>query len=51
MDRLDQTLVVNQKDEEPIARGNAVSVERNRLRVDVIKWLCSKIAPRQYDES
>jgi hypothetical protein len=36
--------------DEPIARGDVASLQRNRLRVDTIKWLASKIAPRVYGD-
>ncbi len=35
---------------ESVAPGDMVAVQRNRLRVDTLKWLTSKIAPRLYGE-
>jgi hypothetical protein len=53
--RIEQTHVLADKAIEiagqPIAHGSVVSVDRNRLRVDALKWLCSKLAPRHYDET
>ena len=36
--------------DEPVTPGDMAAVQRNRLRVDTIKWLCSKIAPKLYGE-
>jgi hypothetical protein len=36
--------------DEPIGLGGMAEVQRNRLRVDALKWFCSKIAPRLYGQ-
>ena len=36
--------------DEPVAPGDNAAVQRARLRVDVRKWLLSKLAPRQYGD-
>jgi hypothetical protein len=36
--------------ESPVRPGDMAAVQRNRLMVDTIKWLVSKIAPRLYGD-
>lgn len=31
-------------------RGNSANVQRSKLKIDTLKWLMSKIAPRKYGE-
>lgn len=37
--------------DEPVEKGDPAAVQRNRLRVDALKWMASKIAPSAYGDS